>query len=124
MNPLDQRVASQQPDGLVAPSGVATMRRRLSDPKALEPFFAWANLPESKLVREAVRDLALHGPVGMADPPTDTLVQYGMTLGLMLAEQLMADPSLVFPEAFRGRAPSVLPEAPDATFETRPEDTV
>lgn len=123
MNPVDERLASQSPDGVIVPSGVATMRRRLADPKAAEPFLNWSNQSETKLVRDALRDLALHGPVGMANPPTDTLIQYGMSLGLQLAEQLISDPSLVFPEAFRGQAPSALPQAPEATFDTRPEDT-
>lgn len=121
-NPVDQRLASQTPDGIIVPSGVATFRRRLADPASAEPYFNWSNQTETKLVRDALRDLALHGPVGMANPPTDTLIQYGMSLGLQLAEQLISDPSLVFPEAFRGRAPQQAPEVPAATFDTRPED--
>lgn len=121
-SPVDQRLASQSPDGILVPSGVATFRRRLADPSAMEPYFNWTNLQETKLVRDALRDLALHGPVGMANPPQDTLIQYGMSLGLQLAEQLISDPSLVFPEAFRKRTDIVAPEVPDATFDTNPED--
>lgn len=122
MNPTDQRLAAQAPDGVIAQSGVSAFRRRYLDPSTAEKFFGWTNLAETKLAKDVLRDLALHGPVGMANPPQDTLVQYGMTLGLQLALQILDDPSLVFPEVFRGQTKAAQTEELTATFDTNPED--
>lgn len=122
-SPARQRLAQVSPDGYIAQSGVASFRRRLVDPASAEEFHAWAENPLTVLLRSALQDLVVNGPLGMANPPTDVAVQYGFTSGLSLALQLITDPSIVFPEVFRGRAASAKP-MPDQTFDTDPEDAL
>lgn len=118
---VQDRVNAVPPDGIIARSGVSVFRSRYSKPESAEKFFEWSKLPETKLALSALEDLAVNGPVGMANPPQDYLVQYGMTLGLNLAAQILRDPSLVFPEVFRGR-PVQMPSAMEPDFETEPEN--
>ena len=120
-SPVKDRLNGQAPAGVIRSSGVPAFRKRFADPSSAEPFFNWSEQVETKLVADALRDLSLNGPVGMANPPQDALIQYGMSLGLSLAAQLVTDPTVVFPELFQGR-PVALPSAPDADYSTEPED--
>lgn len=115
-SPAQTRVGSAPTGGIIAQPGVAAFRQRFADPSSAEHFFNWTNQKETRLALAAIRDLAMNGPVGMANPPNDYLVQYGMTVGLNLAAQIIEDPSLVFPELFQGRK-AVHQEAPQATFD-------
>lgn len=121
--PAKTRLASAAPDGVLVPSGVATFRRRFSDPATAEMFVAWNEQQITQLVLKVLQDLAVNGPIGMAAQPDDVAVQYGFTAGLSFAAQLMADPSVIFPEVFRGQqAPAK--EMPKQTFDTDPEDAL
>ena len=122
-SPVRDRVSVQAPEGVIRSSGVPAFRKRYSDPSSAEPFFVWSNQMETKLAADALRDLSLNGPLGMQNPPQDALIQYGMSLGLALAAQLLSDPTLVFPELFRGR-PAAMPESVDADYSASPETTI
>ena len=98
-SPVATRMAAQSPGGLLGPSGVANFRRLYSGQDKAEPFHQWASLTGTRLLRDALRDIALHTPPGLTGVE-DPLVQYGMSLGLSLAARLMEDPSSVFPELF------------------------
>lgn len=120
-SPVKNRIAVQAPEGVIRTSGVPAFRKRYMSPASAEHFFNWAEQAETKLAVDALRDLSLNGPVGMQNPPQDALIQYGMSLGLALAAQLLTDPTLVFPELFRGN-PVVLPGAPEPDYEAEPEE--
>jgi hypothetical protein len=121
LSPASQRIAAAPSDGVLAPAGVATFRRRYLEPNTMERFHDWANQEETKLAVKAIQDLALNGPVGMNQQPEGYAVQYGMTIGLQLAAQILIDPSVIFPEVFRGGVRAPVP-TPTPDYESRPED--
>lgn len=118
-SPVADRVSVSSPEGVITRSGVASFRKLFLMPETAEKFYNWTEDTTTKAVIGAIRDLALNAPVGSTNTPEWYAVQYGMSLGLNLAAQLMTDPSLVFPDVFRGRPVQVTP-APDATFDTDP----
>lgn len=97
-SPIAGRVASR--DGYVAKGGVAALREMLLPVEAAHEYHRWSDDCTTALVREALRDMALNGPVSVETQ--DASVQYGVTIGLNLAVQLLTDPSLVYPELFTG----------------------
>lgn len=121
--PAKIRLASAVPDGILVPSGVATFRRRFSDPATAEMFTNWNEQQITQLVLKVLQDLSVNGPIGMAAQPEGVAVQYGFTAGLNFAVQLMTDPSIIFPEVFRGQA-APAKEMPKQTFDTDPEDAL
>lgn len=122
-SPAKTRLATVTPDGILVPSGVATFRRRFTDPATAEMFSAWSEQQITQLVLKVLQDLAVNGPIGMASQPDGTAIQYGFTAGLNFAAQLMTDPSIIFPEVFRGTQTQTH-EMPKQTFETEPEDAL
>ena len=112
--PVDERVAAQSnAQGVLATPGVMRFRRLYAGQDKAELFQGWASLTGTKLLRDALRDMALHAPPALSGRD-EYLVQYGMSLGLNLAAQLAEDPSSVFPELFRsedGRARGFSPLA-------------
>lgn len=97
-SPLAQRTAARS--GYVADGGVAALREMLLPVAAAAEFADWSKERMTSLVRGALRDMALNGPVSV--DVHDAAVQYGVTVGLNLAVQLLTDPSLVYPELFTG----------------------
>lgn len=100
VTPASVRAAGAQQDGYVATGGVSALRRMLLPVAAASEFNEWSKSRMTTLVRDALRDLALNGPVHVS--ADDATVQYGVTCGLNLALQLVTDPSLVYPELFTG----------------------
>lgn len=119
--PAVARVAAGQVDGYVATGGVSALRRMMLPVAAASEFRQWADQRTTVLVRDALRDLALNGPVHVAAP--DAAVQYGVTVGLNLALQLMTDPSLVYPELFTGVS-ARQQAAPEPSFTTSINDVL
>lgn len=120
-NPVAARLAAQSAGGLLGPSGVARFRSLYSGQDKAPLFDEWASLTGTKLLRDALRDMAIHAPFATGESD-NYLVQYGIGLGLGLAARLMEDPSSVFPEMFTSaetRAASSPLEA-SAQFETDP----
>lgn len=110
--PAAARVAAGQRDGYVAQGGVSALRAMLLDTKAATEFKEWSEQRMTRLVRDALRDLALSGPLHVGS--SDVAMQYGVTSGLALALQLVTDPSLVYPELFTGVSAKPKPvPAPD-----------
>ena len=109
-NPVATRLAAQRPGGVLGPSGIAHFRELYAGQDKAEKFNEWANLTGTKLLRDALHDLALHAPPMLATSD-DYLVQYGMSLGLSLAARLVEDPSSVFPELFTS-VPGAAPAGP------------
>lgn len=107
--------------GALRVTGVADLRRTLGSAETARSYADWAGNAFTKLVRRALRDLALNG----FDPaPKDAAIAYGMTLGLQLAAQLMEDPSAVYPDVFsRGGSDDarISLSTLDQTFDTAPD---
>lgn len=106
-NPVDERISALGPGGYISPSGVAELRRALAMPDVAAAYDTWRGQGMTKMVASAVFDMVTHPPV----PAVSTEVQYGISLGLTMAHQLLVDPSLLFPGVF-GRGPLV-PPLPD-----------
>lgn len=95
------RVSVFHPDGVLS-SGVAELVRKMTGSQAVSAFKDWAANPITVLFRNALRDMALNGPP--VAESSEIAVQYGMSLGLGLAAQLVDDPSVVFQQVFRDPA--------------------
>ena len=88
--------AAAAPDGTIVPSGSASLRRALAGNASA--FADWRREPMTRAVLRTMQDFLMHPPPGVRT--TDALVQYGVSQGLLLAVQLMTDPSLVWPDVF------------------------
>lgn len=118
---VTERVDStmEQPVGLLHVPGTLRFRQTLANREAAPIYDKWAGDEMGKMVVRTLRDLALHAP----KEPSNSDIQYGISLGLSMAAQLIEDPSTVFPTIFNAnnqRPPTVIP-AP--SFSVRPEDT-
>ena len=120
VTPATVRVAGGPGDGYVATSGVSVLRRMFASVESASEFEQWSKERTTMLVRDALRDLALNGPAHV--DAEGAAVQYGVSVGLNLALQLVTDPSLVYPELFTGvsRTRASAPIRPD--FSTSIED--
>lgn len=95
--PVADRLRSLPSGGTFVESSVTQMRRRLADPNTLESFMTWSVSPNSMLITNVLRELALNSPVIPHGATDDALIQYGLSQGLSLAAQLISDPASVFP---------------------------
>lgn len=91
--PAAERTDPRHPEGVTL-SGVAALRRQFADRESAQAFLEWADHPVTKLVRRALSDMAMNGPAG-AGSCESFAVQYGVTLGLGVAAQMLEDASLV-----------------------------
>lgn len=115
MSPIQERVERvRDTEGVFVTPGLTRLQQRLSNQDSVGLFQTWADDPTTKLVAEALKDMALNGTPMM--PHSDTLVQYGVTVGLSLAVQMMEDPSLVVPGLFGTRL-SKCGGPPEMTFD-------
>lgn len=105
--------AVHAPDGAIVSSGAAALRQALSG--NVSAFAEWRRLPMTRAVLRALHGFLLHPPAGLL--PNDALVQYGVTQGLLLATQLVTDPSLVWPDVFGGGTAG-RGDMPEMDFET------
>lgn len=121
--PIDQRVSSAEssPSGFLSPSGVLSLKQVLSgNPSG---FAQWASNPMTVKVRGALQDLVLHPPTGF--DANDRMVQYGLTQGLLIALQVMTDPSMVWPGVFgKGTNENVARVMPPMDFGTSIDDAI
>jgi hypothetical protein len=97
--PIDTRVnpAPATPTGYIVPSGIKAFKDSLKGPDAATAFMTWRNQLFTKNLYRALQDLIVHQPIVQHE---SLLVQYGMTLGLTLASQLVTDPSVIWPDVF------------------------
>lgn len=102
--------------------GLEDFKRFFSPPSMSTAQYEWRTLPITVKVIRALRDLATSHPAMPALSTQDIAVQYGITLGLSLAADLMDDPTLVIPGLFGAKLPSELPP-PVETFE-EPQDPI
>lgn len=99
-SPIDLRVSTAQstPTGYIVPSGVKAFREHLRGPDAGAAFMTWRGQLFTKSLYRALQDMIVHQPKEVRHE--DLLVQHGITLGLTIASQLIADPSVVWPDVF------------------------
>lgn len=110
--PVHERAeAGASVGGLLSTSGVVRFRQLFSTEQSAAQYNDWANNPIGRTVVAALRDMALNGP---ASKDAESLaVQYGITLGLGMAANLITDPSSVYPEMFANPVQQALPSAAD-----------
>ena len=122
-SPVDQRLAAVagSPSGHSAPSGVQAYRNALDGNASA--FADWRRHPMTKKLLGAMQDIVLHAPAELATE--DRLVQYGVTSGLTLALQLVADPSSVWPGVFgKNTNEQARAEMPMMDFSTTLDDMI
>lgn len=105
--------AAGAPDGAIAQSGVAALRAALAGNASA--FAEWRREAMTRAVLRAMQGFLMHPPAGLQ--PTDALVQYGVSQGVLLAVQLMTDPSVIWPGIF-GDGASAGAKLPEMDFET------
>lgn len=124
-DPVPARMAAQPAPGRVVRGGFNELKRVLASREGTDAFGTWSGQGLTKLYVSALRDIALNPP--LSPSAGDVAVQYGMTLGLSLAAQLIEDPSVVMPAVFgAGVFVSDAPEgvrSPEEKFDT-PADGV
>lgn len=117
--PVTARVAAQPRPGHLVRGGLDHLREVLATPDGVNSFDIWRGQGMTKMFVSVLRSLAISAPPAVSAESVP--VQYGMTLGLSLAAQIIEDPSTVVPGVF-GEDNEVLPEAgpqpPRETFET------
>lgn len=122
MTPVETRVSAAGRVGHFGVGGLEDLKRFLTPSQMASVQYDWRTLPITVKVIRALRDLASSHPAMPALSTQDVAVQYGITLGLSLAADLMDDPALVIPGLFGAQIPSELPP-PSETFD-EPQDTI
>ena len=111
-DPVSARMAAQPRPGRIVRGGLNELKLALFSREGADAFGTWSGQGLTKLFVSALRDIALSPP---RPPAGDQIaVQYGMTLGLSLAAQLIEDPSVVMPGAL-GTGTMPLSAAPEGT---------
>jgi len=115
--PLEARVdaVDRAPAGVVVQSGVEALKDALAGNATA--FAEWRREPMTRHVLRALQSYLVHPPE--ADSAGGALVQYGVTQGILLAYQLVSDPSALWPGVFDGeRKQPELGRLPEMDFET------
>lgn len=110
-SPVDARLHAAQstPTGFIVPSGVEGFKASLKGAQAVTAFNDWRHQHFTKKLFLALQDLILHQP--REAQSENMLVQLGVTQGLILAAQLVSDPSVLWPDVFgEGLVPLETPE--------------
>lgn len=124
VDPLAERVAlavTGPADQTAA--GYTRFRMALAGQSARGAFEAWRDNQVTKLVRDVVRDLALHS-ARLGFPTDSLLVHHGMTLAFTYVQQLMEDPSLIIPGVFSLSDEGKPSQTPEENYETPPDGAV
>ena len=109
-DPVSARMSAQPRPGRIVRGGLNELKLALFSREGADAFGTWSGQGLTKLFVSALRDIALNPP---RSPSEDQIaVQYGMTLGLSLAAQLIEDPSVVIPGAL-GTGTMPLSDAPE-----------
>lgn len=101
--PVSARVSAAGRTGAFGAGGIADLRRFYAPRAMASVHYDWRTLPVTVKMIRALRDLALSHPPVLA--PVDNSVQYGITVGLSMAADLLDDPSLVLRGLFGERTP-------------------
>ena len=118
--PIAPRIAGT-PSGALVASGVSRMIAYLSHPDAAAEFSKWSGDRMTVCLRNAIRDLAFTGPANL--DVRESAVQYGITLGLALADRILTDPSSVYSGLF-GTQVQQGTALPQPDYETTFEDVL
>lgn len=122
MTPLDVRIASAGRTGKFGVGGLADFRNYYATEQSAAVYHTWRERPETVKAVRALRDLATSHPSVTGLSTADVAVQYGITLGLSLAANLIDDPALVVRGLFGERPPEVMPPLAESFDE--PTDTL
>lgn len=120
--PVETRLASAGRVGAFGIGGLEDFRRFFAPQPMVTAHYDWRTLPITVKTIRALRDLATSHPAMPSLTTQDVAVQYGITLGLSMAADLMDDPALIVPGLFGAPVPSE-PKAPVETFD-EPQDIV
>lgn len=116
------RIEAGRGSGVVAGSPVDRLVDALRGEGLAAEYTEWSSTRFGRLVVSALRHLALHGPTHYAS--IDSVpVQYGLSLGLSLAADILTDPSSVFPGVFLQKPISVA-DAFSPAYSTSPDELI
>ena len=114
--PVETRIAAAGRAGAFGIGGLEDFRRFFSSEPMASVHYEWRTLPVTAKVVRALRDLAMSHPAMPRLATSDVAVQYGITVGLSLAADLLDDPALIVPGLF-GTKPPEEAASPAETFE-------
>lgn len=117
---VSQRLSATAGAGRVARSPVARLLSVLDSDESLAAYNGWAEHPMGRLIISALRHMAQHAPDRLPDAAIP--VQYGLTLGLSLAADLLTDPSSVFADV--ARPGSTIDDAFTPAYSVAPDEVV
>lgn len=121
MPEADRRLESgREGAGMMSGSPVDRLVAAFRGGPVATEYYDWVNAPSGKLVVAALRHLALHGPARCEGD--SVAVQYGVTLGLSLAADLLADPTSVIPALSAPQMPVADAFSPD--YMTSPDELI
>lgn len=112
MDPMTDRFTSVRTAG----TAVGDLLGKFAPSESRAAYAEWTEQPLTRLVAAAISEMALCGPMRAQEP----LVQYGITLGLGIAAQLLRSPEALFPSMFSG-ASGVPGAQPPETYGTAPD---
>ena len=92
-SPVDARLAATRHRGAFGLGGVDALREFYSPAAMASAHYEWRTLPITMKMLRALRDLAMSCPPVVS--PNDASVQYGISMGLSMAANLLDDPALV-----------------------------
>ena len=118
--PVQSRVASAGRQGYFGVSGLRDFRDFFTPEEMASVFYEWRTLPVTVKMVRALQDLALSSPSIPGLSAQDVPVQYGITLGIALAVQLLSDPSQIVTGLF-GSRPQDSAGMPPESFEEASE---
>lgn len=120
MAEVDSRLNPGTGAGVIAKSPVDQLTATLRNEASAAEYNGWSSAPFGRLTITALRHMALHGPARCEGD--SVAVQYGITLGLSLAADLLADPSSVLPGLFESLTTGADAFAP--VYSTSPDEVL
>ena len=120
MAEVDTRLNPGTGTGVIAKSPVDRLTAALCNEASAAEYNGWSSAPFGRLTIAALRHMALHGPARCEGD--SVAVQYGITLGLSLAADLLADPSSVLPGLFESLTTGTDAFAP--VYSTSPDEVL
>jgi hypothetical protein len=116
---LQMRVdeATNRKPGVHVPNGIERLMAATGPQSNPVHLQEWHQSGITKVMIGALSELAFNPPVVL--PPDAMTLQYGITLGLQLAERMLRDPTSLFPHLFIPAAP----EMPASDYNHNPDGT-
>lgn len=106
--------------GRVVGSNINFLQRQFQPPESEKDFIKWRNLPITKLMIGAIREIGMVPEIASMDA-VDPVVSFGFTQGCSLSAQLLDDPSAIYNWLFRELTPELSGDPP-MEYSSAPDD--